>query len=69
MDLTIYQSITINTIKVGAVMNSSVFQIGTSGSIQSRSDTYNTGGYTELAEPVPYVEGVSPVIPLSPTGQ
>ena len=50
MSLTIYQIINIHAIKIGAVTNSSVVQIGTTGSIQAQSDIYNTGGFTELAE-------------------
>lgn len=42
----IHQQITIHQLRVGSVSNSSVFQIGSAGSIQSLSQLYNTGGYT-----------------------
>lgn len=67
MCLTIHQSININLIKVGAITNSSVLQIGSTGSIQARSDIHNTGGYTE---PVEKAEALStefsPLVPLAP---
>ncbi|GEL78348.1 spore germination protein GerPB [Tenuibacillus multivorans] len=50
MCLTIHQQIYINFLKVEAISNSSVLQVGSSGSIQSVSNIYNTGGYTEPAE-------------------
>ncbi|WP_181349181.1 spore germination protein GerPB [Thalassobacillus sp. CUG 92003] len=46
MSFIIHQTISINFIKVGAVTNSSVLQIGSSGIIHAQSDLYNTGGYT-----------------------
>lgn len=57
----IHQQITIQNLRVGAVSNSSVFQIGSAGSIQSLSQLFNTGGYT----------GPAPQIgePLTPTTQ
>lgn len=69
MNYTIHQTISINILKVEAVTNSSVLQIGSSGSIQSLSNLYNTGGFTKPAEeakpmqPIPY----QPVIPLTAT--
>ena len=50
MSLTIYQTITIKQLRVENVSNSSVLQVGSSGSIRSLSQLYNTGGFTE---PVP----------------
>ncbi|MGM8214703.1 spore germination protein GerPB [Bacillaceae bacterium W0354] len=52
MSLTIHQSININFLKVEAITNSSVLQIGSSGSIQSVSNAYNTGEFTEPAEEI-----------------
>jgi spore germination protein PB len=46
MSWTIHQTITIGQLRVDAVTNSSVLQIGSAGSIQSLSQLYNTGGYT-----------------------
>ncbi|MFG6120426.1 MULTISPECIES: spore germination protein GerPB [Thalassobacillus] len=76
MSITIHQSICINLLKIGAVTNSSVLQIGSAGSIQSRAELYNTGGFTEpapLAEPLEgeigtYEPGGGPMVPLSAPG-
>ncbi|QKY68542.1 spore germination protein GerPE [Lentibacillus sp. CBA3610] len=51
MNLIVHQSIAIHSIRVEAISNSSVFQIGSTGSIQAQSDIHNTGGFTEPAEP------------------
>ncbi|WP_017185461.1 spore germination protein GerPB [Alkalibacillus haloalkaliphilus] len=51
MKLTVHQQIHINFLKVDAITNSSVLQVGSSGSIQSVSNSYNTGEYDEPAEP------------------
>ncbi|MCT2535610.1 spore germination protein GerPB [Aquibacillus koreensis] len=66
MHLTVHQAINIHMLKVGSVSNSSVLQIGSAGSIQSTADLYNTGGYTELAEPVEPEGAEVPLIPLAP---
>jgi len=49
MNYFIQQSITINTIKIGGITNSSVFQVGSAGIIKPASYLYNTGGFTESA--------------------
>lgn len=49
MNYFIQQSITINSIKIGGITNSSVFQIGSAGIIKPASFLYNTGGFTETA--------------------
>lgn len=46
MNLTVHQNIIINHIKIGAVTNSAIFQVGSSGIIKSLSKTYNTGDFT-----------------------
>jgi len=46
------QTITINQLRVDAVTNSSVLQIGSAGSIQSLSQLYNSGGFTGPAPPL-----------------
>ncbi|MVO99815.1 spore germination protein GerPB [Paenibacillus lutrae] len=46
MSWTIHQTITIQQLRVDAVSNSSVLQIGSAGSIRSLSNQYNTGGFT-----------------------
>lgn len=75
MNLTVYQSISINLLKVGSVTNSSVLQIGSTGVIQAESNLYNTGGYTgPAAEALPQTPGFTgpkgevtgPVVPLAP---
>lgn len=60
MNWTVHQSITIYSLKVNSVSNSSVFQIGSTGSIRSHSELYNTGGFTG---PAPEAEP-SPLVPL-----
>lgn len=67
MCLTIHQSINIHLLKIGSITNSSVVQIGSTGSIQGQSDIHNTGGYTELAEPATSPALSTPLVPLSPT--
>ncbi|MFD0670563.1 spore germination protein GerPB [Cohnella sp. GCM10027633] len=49
MTFNIKQTITIGQLRVEAVTNSSVLQIGSAGSIQSLSQMYNSGGFTEPA--------------------
>ncbi|WP_256757137.1 spore germination protein GerPB [Cohnella sp. WQ 127256] len=49
MNWTINQTITICQLRVDAVTNSSVLQIGSAGSIQSLSQLNNTGGFKEAA--------------------
>ncbi|MRG87038.1 spore germination protein GerPB [Salinibacillus xinjiangensis] len=69
MNCTIYQNISIHFLKVGSVTNSSVLQIGSSGTIQGLSNLYNTGGYTqpaEEAEPIGQQKEFQPVVPLAP---
>lgn len=63
MNLTVHQSITIQTLRVNSVSNSSVLQIGAAGVIKSLSNLYNTGGFTG---PAPALGGPSPVsfVPL-----
>lgn len=50
MNMQIYQQIAINHIRIEAVTNASVLQIGSAGSIRSWAQLYNTGGFTA---PVP----------------
>ncbi|MEN1970357.1 spore germination protein GerPB [Lentibacillus sp. N15] len=69
MNITIHQSININLIKIGAITNSSVLQIGSTGSIQAHSDIHNTGEYTEPAEKAEALTTENtPLIPLSHPG-
>ncbi len=49
MTLNVKQTINIGQLRVEAVSNSAVLQIGCAGSIQSLSQLYNTGGFTEPA--------------------
>ena len=70
MNYFIQQSIIIQTIKIGGISNSSVFQIGSSGIIKPTSYLYNTGGFSEAApelqaESVADEEALfSPAVPL-----
>ncbi|CAI6054781.1 spore germination protein GerPB [Cohnella sp. JJ-181] len=63
MSWTIYQHINIGQLRVDAVSNSSVLQIGSAGSIQSLSQLYNTGGFTE---PAPDLTGALVTNAVSP---
>ncbi|WP_276352000.1 spore germination protein GerPB [Cohnella caldifontis] len=59
MCLNVYQNITINHLRVEAVTNASVLQIGSAGFIRSLAQLYNTGGFTG---PAPQILGPSPNI-------
>ncbi|WP_336771745.1 spore germination protein GerPB [Paenibacillus sp. MMO-58] len=63
MNWTIYQTITIQQLKVNSVTNSSVLQVGSAGSIRSLSQLYNSGGFTG---PAPQLGEESPIslVPL-----
>lgn len=45
MKLIVHQSIFINSIKLGGISNSSIFQIGSAGIIKSLSNIHNTGNF------------------------
>ena len=49
MIIHVQQSIHIQSIKIGGIKNSSVFQIGTTGSISPSSYLFNSGGFTKPA--------------------
>lgn len=67
MHITVNQSIYIHFLKVGSITNSSVLQIGSTGSMQTLSQLYNTGAYTTPAEEATVAEEASqPLVPLSP---
>jgi spore germination protein PB len=78
MNFYINQTICINYLRVDAVSNSSVLQIGSAGIIKPLSNLYNTGSFTEAA---PQIETETPtgvvleeegsfVVPLtSPTAE
>ena len=69
MNFYINQTICINYLRVEAVTNSSVLQIGSAGIIKPLSNLYNTGGFTEPAPPLT-PETVGPIVPLtSPTAR
>lgn len=57
MNFYINQSICINYLRVDAVSNSSVLQIGSAGMIKPLSNLYNTGSFTEVA---PQIETETP---------
>ncbi|MGO4886737.1 spore germination protein GerPB [Anaerobacillus sp. MEB173] len=68
MNFFIDQSIVIHNLKVDAVTNSSVLQIGSAGIIKALSNLYNTGGFTGPApeatqpSPLPFVPLVPPTV-------
>lgn len=61
MNYYIQQSIQIQCIKIGALTNSSVLQIGSAGIIKPASYLFNTGGFTKPA-PLP-ITAPSPSVP------
>jgi spore germination protein PB len=63
MNLTIHQTIVIQQLRVDAVTNSSVLQIGSAGVIKALSNLYNTGGFTGPA-PTFSPEQLSTIVPL-----
>jgi spore germination protein PB len=73
MRLTVHQSICIHMLRIGAVTNSSIVQIGSSGVIQAKADLYNTGGYSGPAPLIQPADGtvstqtedVPPLVPIS----
>jgi spore germination protein PB len=65
MNLTIHQSIVIQQLRVDAVTNSSVLQIGSSGMISALSNLYNTGGFTGPA-PTMETTPIPSLVPLPP---
>jgi spore germination protein PB len=53
MNFYIQQNISINLLRIDAITNSSVLQIGSAGIIRPTSHLYNTGGFTGPApEPI-----------------
>lgn len=67
MNWTVTQTITIGQLRVEAVTNSSVLQIGSAGSVRALSQLYNTGGFTgpapSLAEAAEEIQAIS-LVPL-----
>ncbi|KIL47368.1 spore germination protein GerPB [Jeotgalibacillus campisalis] len=59
----IHQQITVNQIKIGSMSNSSILQIGTVGSIQSRAELANSGQFTKPAPPA-ITQGKTTTVPL-----
>ncbi|GGG09824.1 hypothetical protein GCM10010916_28390 [Paenibacillus abyssi] len=61
----VQQNITIHHLRINAISNSSILQIGTAGLIKPLSYLYNTGGFTKPA-PEPGQPGGLPRVPLPP---
>ncbi|USK34739.1 spore germination protein GerPB [Bacillus sp. F19] len=70
MNFYINQTIQINHLKVEAVSNSSVLQIGSAGIIKPLSNLYNTGAFTAPAPaavgPGGPTQTQGPFVPLAP---
>lgn len=66
MNFHINQSITIQTLRVDGITNSSILQIGSAGMIKSLSNLYNTGGFTEPTPEAGEFEPRPPLVPLAP---
>lgn len=67
MHLVVHQHIVIHQLRVDAVSNSSVLQIGTSGMIRPLSNLFNTGGFTGPAPPLAapgQAADTGPLVPL-----
>lgn len=67
MDYYITQNINIRLLRVGGITNSSVLQIGSSGCISTKSNLYNTGGFSGPApalQPFAEEEAEAPLVPL-----
>ncbi|WP_020059854.1 spore germination protein GerPB [Bacillus sp. 123MFChir2] len=63
MKLFVHQSIIINNLRVDSITTSSVFQIGSAGSIKTLSKFSNTGGFTQ---PTPPLTAEGQIISISP---
>lgn len=59
----IYQSISIQSLRIDGISNSSVLQIGTAGIIKALSNLYNTGSFTGPA-PQPGALSGMPWVPF-----
>ncbi|UFU00527.1 spore germination protein GerPB [Radiobacillus kanasensis] len=67
MNITVYQTVHINLLKVENVSNSSVLQIGTAGQIHAQSDLHNTGGFFGEAQQALTEDDIQvPLVPLAP---
>lgn len=70
MNLTVYQTFNIQSLRIGSLSNSSVMQIGTAGIVKPLSNNYNTGRFTA---PAPLPGAAAPVptqaalVPLAST--
>ncbi|MDG4656706.1 spore germination protein GerPB [Ectobacillus antri] len=69
MNVYVHQSIIINNLRVGSVTTSSVFQIGSAGTIKSLSKFSNTGEFLEPARPLKEPGQIVSIVPSDePTG-
>lgn len=70
MNFYINQTITITTLRIDGITNSSVLQIGSAGIIRALSNLYNTGGFVEAAPgagaPAETLPQPGALIPLAP---
>ena len=65
MNLSVYQCITVQQLRIGTVTNSSVLQIGTSGTIKALSNVYDTSKLNNLdALNDQDQEKANPMVPL-----
>jgi spore germination protein PB len=68
MNVVVNQHIIIHQLRVDAVTNSSVLQIGSAGLIKPLSNLYNTGGFSEPAQQLGAASSELSLVPLpSPT--
>jgi spore germination protein PB len=70
MIVNVYQTITIRSLTISSLANSSVFQVGSAGLVKSLSNNFNTGGFTapapELGGSASSPQSALPSVPLVP---
>ncbi|MFC3883675.1 spore germination protein GerPB [Bacillus songklensis] len=62
MNFYVNQSICIHSLRINAVTNASVLQIGSSGLVRTTANLFNTGGFTGPAPEAKKLQ--APLIPL-----
>ncbi|MDF2922653.1 MAG: spore germination protein [Paenibacillaceae bacterium] len=71
MIINVYQTISIRSLTLGSLANSSVLQIGSAGVVKGLSNNFNTGGFTGPAPEIGFesssvigAETAAPLVPL-----
>ncbi|WHY17029.1 spore germination protein GerPB [Paenibacillus sp. G2S3] len=66
MNITVYQCISVNHLKIGTISNSSVLQIGTSGRINALSHSYQSSDVPDFPSAPSSGISESPLVLLPP---